>query len=408
MRASLLTFGVVVSLAACSASSPRRSEISEADLLSGAALGPTVAAAAAEVPVISIADARALDDEMLEFARGISDVRNTTVQVGQLLDAMKRRGLFALDYADTATHTVSDTFHERRGNCLSFTMLFVELARAVGLHARFQLVDVPPRWNHDPDLVVIASHVNAVVESRFERDLIVDFNMADFRGDYPTHKIPDDYAAALYYTNVGAEALLRRDYATSFALFREAVGFHADIAGPWVDLGVLYGRLGRFDYAEAAYLRALEADPSERSAVANLVGIYTALGDTARADEYRERVRRYQDINPYFHYARAQKAFGEMRLDDALVELRRAIRLKDDDAELYTLQGETLAALGRDADAAKSFARARALTRPDALVREAVSQPSSTPGRLPHSAATPLGNSIYTPPPGWPQLGVLP
>ena len=380
MRASLLTLGVVVSLAACSASSPRRSEISEADLLSGAALGPTLAAAAAEVPVISIADARALDDEMLEFARGISDVRNTTVQVGQLLDAMKRRGLFALDYADTATHTVSDTFHERRGNCLSFTMLFVELARTVGLHARFQLVDVPPRWNHDPDLVVIANHVNAVVESRFEHDLIVDFNMADFRGDYPTHKIGEDYAAALYYTNLGAEALLKRDFASSFALLREAARFHADTAGPWVNLGVLYGRLGRFDYAEAAYLRALEADPSERSAVANLVGVYTALGDTARADEYRERVRRYQDINPYFHYARAQKAFAEMRLDDALVELRRAIRLKDDDAELYTLQGETLAALGRDADAATSFARARALTRPDALVREAVSQPSSTPG----------------------------
>jgi Flp pilus assembly protein TadD len=249
--------------------------------------------------------------------------------------------------------------------------------------------------------------VNAIVESRFQHDVIVDFNMADFRGDYPTRKIPDDYAAALYYTNVGAEALLRRDYATSFALFREAVRFHADIAAPWVNLGVLYGRLGRFDYAEAAYLRALDADPSERSAVANLVGVYTALGDTARAGEYRERVRRYQELNPYYHYGRAQTAFAEMRLDDALVELRRAIRLKDDDAELYTLLGETLAALGRDGDAAKSFARARALARPDTLVREAVSQPISTPGRLPHSAATP-GNTIYLPPPGLPKLGILP
>jgi tetratricopeptide (TPR) repeat protein len=387
MRASLLTIGVVVSLAACSASSPRRSDISEAELLSGDALGSSFAAGA--IPVTPIQDAFALDDEIRAFADGINDVSDPSFHVNGLLDAMKQHGLFALDYTDTATRTVSETFHERRGNCLSFTMLFVELARAVGLHARYQLVDVPPRWNHDADLVVIANHVNAVVESRFEHDLIVDFNSADFRGDYPMRKISDDYAAALYYTNLGAEALLKRDFPSSFALFRKALSFRVDLAEPWVNLGVLYGRLGRYDYAEAAYLRALDADPRERSAVVNLVGVYTALGDTARAAEYRERVRSYQEINPYYHYARAQMAYADKRHEDALGELRRAIRLKDDDGAFYTLQGETLAALGRDADAAKSFKRARALARPDTLVREAGALRSSAPGRLPQATTLP-------------------
>jgi Flp pilus assembly protein TadD len=199
-------------------------------------------------------------------------------------------------------------------------------------------------------------------------------------------RIGDDYAAALYYTNLGAEALLRRDFASSFALLREAVRHRADIAAPWVNLGVLYGRLGRFDYAEAAYMRALAAEPGDRSAVANLVGVYTALGDTARAEEYRERVRHYRDLNPYYHYARAQTAVAEMRLDDALGELRRAIRLKSDDGEFYALQAETLAALGREADAAKSFARARAVTRQETLVREsALLRTSTTSERLPPS-----------------------
>jgi tetratricopeptide (TPR) repeat protein len=391
MRASLLTIGVVLLLAACSASSPRRSDVSEADLLSGDALGPGFVADT--IPVIRIADAFALDEEMRAFAQSINDVRDPSFHVKSLLDAMKQRGLFALDYTDAATRTVSETFHERRGNCLSFTMLFIELARAVGLHARYQLVDVPPRWNHDADLIVIANHVNAVVESRFEHDLIVDFNSADFRGDYPTRKINDDYAAALYYTNLGAEALVKRDFPSSFALFREALSFHSDMAEPWVNLGVLYGRLGRYDYAEAAYLRALEVDPRQRSAVANLVGVYTALGDTARAEEYRERVRHYQDINPYYHYARAQLAYAEKRHEDALGELRSAIRLKDDDRDFYTLQGETLAALGRDADAARSFARARALARPAALAREGEQLPSSAPGRLQHATTLPSNES---------------
>ena len=398
MRASLLTIGVVVSLAACSASGPRRSEISDADLLSGTAIGPSFEAAVAEIRVPPIEDARALDDEMLAFARGIGGVRNPTVQVDHLLDAMKRRGLLSLEYADTATHSVSETFHGRRGNCLSFTMLFVELARAVGLHARFQLVDVPPRWTQEPDLIVIANHVNALVESKVTHDLIVDFNSADFRGDYLMHKIGDEYAAALYYTNLGAEALLARDYPSTLALLRESVSVDPEIGSTWVNVGVLYGRLGRLDYAEAAYLRALEANPGERSAVANLVGVYTALGDTARADAYRERVRHYQEINPYYHYGRAQAAFAEKRFDDALAELRRAIRLKDDDPEFYTLRGETLKALGRDADAARSFEHARALALPAAVVHESESEPRA--GRLSHPA-----DQTYYPPPNGPLLG---
>jgi len=367
-------------------------------LLAGDVLGPSVVAAAA--PVISIDAARALDDEMLEFAHRVGGIHNMSVQVEQLLDAMKRRGLFSLEYNDAATHTVSETFHERRGNCLSFTMLFVELARSVGLRVRFQLVDVPPRWNHDSDLVVIANHVNAVIESRFEHDLVVDFNTMDFRGNYPTRVIGDDYAAALYYTNLGAEALVKRDFGSGLAFLREALRFNSEIPGPWVNLGVLYGRLGRFDYAEAAYLRALEVDPGDRSAVSNLVGVYTALGDKARADEYREQARRYREANPYYHYSQAQTALAEMRLGDALNELRRAIRLKDDDQEFYSLQGEAFAALGRDADAAKSLERARAVAHPATVVSESGSQPGGMgPGRL-RSAAT----DVYYPPPGGPLL----
>ena len=47
--------------------------------------------------------------------------------------------MFSLDYSEV-TRTASATFHERQGNCLSFTMLFVGLARAAGLTATYQSV----------------------------------------------------------------------------------------------------------------------------------------------------------------------------------------------------------------------------------------------------------------------------
>lgn len=396
MRGLLLAVGVLVLLGACTASSPRRSEISDEELLSGKALDPSFAVS---MPVISIDDAFALDDEMQEFVRQIREFGgDSSAKVNRLLQAMKQRGLFSLEYNEALTRTVSGTFHERRGNCLSFTMLFIALARESGLHARYQLVDVPPQWNLDSDLVVIANHVNAVIDSRTDKDLVVDFNKTSFHGDFVTHRVDDAYAAALFYTNLGAEAMLRRDYPQSFTLLREAVHTRADVAPPWVNLGVLYGRQGLYEHAEAAYLRALQIAPQERSALANLAGIYEALGDSQRAAEYRDRVRRYQDINPYYHYARAQKAYHDNQYEDTLAELRRAIRLRGDESVFYALQGQALTALGREDAAVKSFARASENQRPESIMRtEATpSSASSSPGRLAHPSYT-TGNAVLSP-----------
>ena len=394
MRGLILGVSVLVLLEACAASSIRRSPISEEDLLSGKALDSSFAVSA---PVISIDDAFALDDDMHAFVRQINASGDASMKVIRLLAAMKERGLFSLEYNEAVTQTVSGTFHEHRGNCLSFTMLFIALAREAGLHARYQLVDVPPQWNLDSDLVVIANHVNAVIDSTSDHDLVIDFNKANFRENYATRKIDDAYAASLFYTNLGAEAMIKRDYAASFTFLREAIRARPDVASPWVNIGVLYGRQGLLDYAEAAYLRALEIAPQERSALANLAGVYDALGDTERAAEYRERVRHYQDINPYYHYARAQKAYREHRYDDTLAELKRAIRLRDDESAFYTLQGQTFTAIGREDDAKKSLARATENERAQSLVR-AETKVSSSPGRLARPSYT-TGNAVFQAPP---------
>ena len=127
MRGLLLAVGVLVLLEACTASSVRRSEISDEDLLSGKALDSSFTAS---IPVVSIDDAFALDGEMQEFVRQVSEFGgDSSTRVIHLLQAMKQRGLFSLEYNEALTQTVSGTFHEQRGNCLSFTMLFIALAR---------------------------------------------------------------------------------------------------------------------------------------------------------------------------------------------------------------------------------------------------------------------------------------
>jgi tetratricopeptide (TPR) repeat protein len=337
---------------------PGKSTLTPEQLLVGGAF-PWPASAIPAVP--SEDEAVGLDAEMRAFVAPLKVVEDPISRLTHLREAMQQRGLFSIVYSGSSTRTARQVFHERQGNCLSFTMLFVALARAAGLDARYQLVDVPRTFNSEGGALIVDTHVNAAVLTPFGRKFFVDFNTADFREKYPIHAISDRYALALFYNNLGAEALVRQDYPQSFAMLREAARTHADIPGIWVNLGVLYLRHGLHEHAEAAEQRALAVDRTEQSALANLVAIYTALGDTELADQYRQRIRRYREANPYYHFGIAQAAYDQQRFDDALISLRNAIRLKRDEDEFYLLQGRALTQIGRPDRAIASFARAKEL-----------------------------------------------
>lgn len=354
MRARLL--GVVVLLVAGACAAPAFSEtvLSETELMAGDVLGLGAPPQPFRMPAAD--EAFALDAQMAAFVAPLEAIRDPYRRLLSLIGALEQRGLFSLDYAEV-TRTASATFHQRQGNCLSFTMLFVGLARAAGLKAVYQNVDVQPTWSNDGQ-VVIASHVNSIVETSFNRATTVDFNIRDYRGAERSRRVGDQYALALFYTNLGAEALLQDNDAASLAYLREAARVYSKVPGLWVNLGVLYARHGQFEHAEASYLRALAINAGELSAIANLVRVYEALGQPERAAAYRGRAQKYRERNPYYHYATAVRAVEHQEFPTALTAIRRALRLKADEHEFYALRGEVLTALGRARDAQESFERA--------------------------------------------------
>lgn len=361
MRVPFLGFVVFIATEVSVAAVSREPAFDEADLVSGRAL----AFSPSHVDMPTRDDVFALDEEMRAFVAPLKQIRDPRQKMQGLIRGLEERGMFSLDYAEV-TRTASATFHDRQGNCLSFTMLFVALARAAGLSASYQSVEVPPSWSYEGH-VVIANHVNTVVRTANNEETIVDFNIRPYEGGQPRRRLSDAHALGLFYTNLGAEAMLRADDATALAYLREAARTEADIAGIWVNLGVLYSRHGLYEHAEAAYLRALEADDEQQSALANLALVYQALGESELAADYRERVQNYRERNPYFHYARAARAYEEQRFDAALSSLRKALRLKRDEHAFHALRGEVETALGKPRDATRSFERAREYAEAAAL-----------------------------------------
>jgi tetratricopeptide (TPR) repeat protein len=310
----------------------------------------------------------ALDDEMVAFVEPLKELRNPDHKMVELIRAMEGRGMFSLEYAEV-TRTARRTFHDRQGNCLSFTMLFVGLARAAGLRANYQSVDVPPSWSYDGQ-VVVANHVNTVVRTAGRGETIVDFNIRPYERSQSRRRVEDNYALGLFYTNLGAEAMLTGDYAAALLYLRAAAGVHADLAGLWVNLGVLYSRHALYQHAEAAYLRALAIDPAEPSALVNLALVYDMLDEPALAADYRERVQRYRERNPYYHFTAATEAYEAQQYSAALTSLRKALRLKPDEHAFHELRGQVQEALGKPRHATQSFERAREYEAAEALRAE--------------------------------------
>src|SRR5262245_52581702 len=176
MRASLLGFVVLVATAASAAAATRQPAFDESELVSGVAFAFTPPCRPIVIP--SPDDAFALDAEMESFVAPLKAVREPRQRMQALIHALEARGMFSLEYAEV-TRTASDTFHDRQGNCLSFTMLFVTLARAVGLSANYQSVVVPPSWSNDGQ-VVVANHVNTAVITARGEETVVDFNIRPY------------------------------------------------------------------------------------------------------------------------------------------------------------------------------------------------------------------------------------
>ena len=357
-----------VGLALGCASAPWNHEhldVTREELLAGAPLGlpPEHPPLVAEEEVLAVSPAMQafLDAHVAGGASRVPRLR-------QLAQAIVNKQTFGLEYDET-TRTASETFASRRGNCLSFSNMFVALARQVHLNAYFQEVDVPPDWTFRDDAFVLNRHVNVLVELGREGEHVVDFNLDDFRTSYDRRQISDERAMAHYYNNMAVERMQAGDTGSALLYFRRAADKDPSFSPPWTNLGTLYGREGHSAHAEAAYLLALRADDGDLVAMSNLAGLYARRGDRKRAALYRKRVAYHRERNPYYHYHLAREAFLAEDFDTAISHLNDAVRRKKTEDQFYFLLGLSYMKKGDEREARRWLSRAEEVAATDALKR---------------------------------------
>lgn len=353
-------------------------------LLLLACLGPAGLVAAA--PSLPDPDAQArqalvLPDELrLALAARMPERRLSELErVERLMDFMVADDGLGLRYQEQPTLGIDAAFRQRRVNCLSFTLMFLALARASGLQARAQASGDALAMRVLGDTAFRTSHVNAGVRIAGQWHS-VDVGWGALLAGREPQAISDAQAVALLHNNKAVERLVAGDYAAAMAEMELALALDPASATAWSNAGVLHWRSGGREAAERAYLRALALQRHHVGALGNLVGLYRAIGDEQRAASFEKRLRRAQVADPFSQFLIAQALLDTGAYEDAIGHYRRAIRLMPDEPEFHRNLARAYEKQGKGEAAQRARLRADALDARRAAQRTLRTVDTSTPG----------------------------
>jgi tetratricopeptide (TPR) repeat protein len=291
---------------------------------------------------------------------------NQQTRLNLLALAVASTGVLGFDYDDTRTLSAEDAFSTRSGNCIGFANMMVALARASGLDASYQEILRRPEWTSRADTVLLVKHVNVVLTGPRKR-YVIDLSGEKIRADADRRIISDEEARALYFNNLGAEALLDNELPLAHAYLVKAIDSAPDMADPWINLGVVYGRNEQMEAAKLSFQTALQINSRAYAAMANLYEVYMEMEDFNAAQILAPKVERYRKNNPYYLMQLSIEALEESRFEESISLLERAIKMKDDDHLLYFKLAKSLYLSGRISAAETSMDQARELAPLDRL-----------------------------------------
>jgi Flp pilus assembly protein TadD len=287
-----------------------------------------------------------LNVEMRQWAHHqVPDNLAVEDRLQRLLSALLGSDGLALEYKAGTTGTAQEVFVSHQANCLAFTSTFVGMARELGVPAFYLDIGDLEKFEREGNLVVESGHITAGYGSGTLMR-ILEFTPIAKPSYRQLHRISDQTAIALYYSNRGAELLRGGGDREALAWLRKAIVLDPELARAWINYGVALRRTGDPAGAEAAYRKALEDDPASVAAYQNLAALLFVAGRTREADELMALSGKLDSRNPFNYLSLGDVSLGQGRIDEARRFYRKAQRLEGAAADTAAALGQLALATG--------------------------------------------------------------
>ncbi len=253
-------------------------------------------------------------------------------------------GKIAFSYSAGHSTGAADTWRNKKGDCLSLTLLTYAAAKALGISAQMQEVRVPVALDRRGTLDFLNGHVNVSVPNLSALTIggrhfpaggiIIDFE-PQIGSRQRGAELSDDAILARYYNNRAAEYLAQDNDNVSYAYFKSAIIADATFAAPYGNLAQLYLRYGLADAAEQLLRHAIALNADADPALRALHNLLLAQGRTAEAQKYADLLQKHQDEDPYYWLGVGIDALKHERYSRAIHALEQAESLTTGFEEIH-------------------------------------------------------------------------
>jgi Flp pilus assembly protein TadD len=290
------------------------------------------------VNVRDVPDPLAVTTTMQRTAAQLAGLGTAPERLQRLQAAFFDEKLFPFRYDLRGTFTALEAFARREGNCLSFTNLFVAMARSIGIPVTTALVRRTLASEREGDLIIVNNHVVAAFPQGTEWQYF-DFDRRPH--ERPTAVVPlnDLWITALYLNNRGADELRAGHPDIALRYFDYVTKLAPRFAAGWGNVGVARRRLGDIQGALDAYARALAISADDPTILGNLASLYSALGKESEAETALKSVN-LAVASPHVLIVR-----GDLELANGRV--RAALRLYKRARSLWPKSADPWVALAR-------------------------------------------------------------
>lgn len=286
-----------------------------------------------------------LDESVVRSFKTAHRQSYTTEQrLDQLLSQLYGQNGIRLSYASGHSTGAAQTWNDKRGDCLSLTILVYSAAKSLGLAPHMQEVRVPMAIDRHDGVDFINDHVNVFIRTDDEisingRSLQSGGVIIDFDPQAGSRQIgqwlSEDEILARFFNNRATEFLVQRDDQRAYAYYRSAITADPHFGPAFANLAQLYQRRGLLQQAEQLLRYAIALQGPSYAPLRSMRELLQAQGRAAEAEQYANLLKKRQDEDPYHWLGVGLAAMQRGRFGSAVSALERAAALTSGFEEIH-------------------------------------------------------------------------
>ena len=261
--------------------------------------------------------------------------------------------------------TAVEAFHARKGDCLSYTNLFLGIARYLKVPVYFIHVSEARAYYEQDGTFFVSSHMavgyggGQVGEGMSPYTVVVDFTreVSDWRL-WIYESVDDTTAFALFFNNVAVDHMVDGDLSYADKLLSFLLEKQPRVKELYNNLAVLRMREGRYKEALALLHEGMQQFPDFQSFYTNAVLAARGAHEPALAERLAAKGSQVARHDPFFLFNQGVEDYSKGRYALAIEAFKSALKRQPSNPFIYAWLAKVYLAAGESAEGVKAYKKA--------------------------------------------------